>query len=156
VTLGADGIALFGSERGFERVRPVVSLAVTAGPSTFVMGTLPRTHRASPPGDPRTLHGLLPPLQRETLFFERPHENGLAWTLRTPRAHSTAWLNWQRLNTTAHRERFDAGPSPRCASRGIFRCRSRCTSCTKGDSSTPLVPSLTAWAALPACGSRGR
>jgi hypothetical protein len=52
---------------------------------------------------------LLPPLQRETLTFERPYEAGLQWTVTTARLRHEAWLNWQRLNTSEHRERFDAG-----------------------------------------------
>jgi hypothetical protein len=54
-------------------------------------------------------HGLLPSIQRETLAFERPYEAGLEWTFEGSRLRHDAWLNWQRVNTPEHRERFDAG-----------------------------------------------
>jgi hypothetical protein len=54
-------------------------------------------------------HALLPPLQRETLTFDRPYEAGLEWIFRSSALRHEAWLNWQRLNTIEHRERFDAG-----------------------------------------------
>jgi hypothetical protein len=56
---------------------------------------------------------LLPPVQRETLAFERPWEAGLQWIVDTPRVKQDAWLNWQRLNTRNQRERFDAGLASR-------------------------------------------
>jgi hypothetical protein len=54
-------------------------------------------------------HALLPALQRETLAFERALEPGLQWTFKGSRLRHDAWLEWQRLNTAEHRERFDAG-----------------------------------------------
>jgi hypothetical protein len=54
-------------------------------------------------------HGLLPALQRETLTFERPYEPGLRWTFGGTLVEHEMWLEWQRLNTSEHRERFDAG-----------------------------------------------
>jgi hypothetical protein len=33
----------------------------------------------------------------------------LQWTVTTARLRHEAWLNWQRLNTSEHRERFDTG-----------------------------------------------
>ncbi len=54
-------------------------------------------------------HRLLPPLQRETLTFERAYEPGLQWTFRGAIVEHEMWLEWQRLNTPEHRERFDAG-----------------------------------------------
>jgi hypothetical protein len=50
-------------------------------------------------------------LQRETLAFDRPYEAGLQWTWASARLRHEAWINWQRLNTSSHRERFDAGLS---------------------------------------------
>ena len=44
-----------------------------------VFGTLPGPHVGDPPGPDRTgPHGLLPPIQRETLAFDRPYEAGPA------------------------------------------------------------------------------
>ena len=34
---------------------------------------------------------------------------GLQWLVDAPTLDQDAWINWQRLNTAAHRERFDAG-----------------------------------------------
>jgi hypothetical protein len=132
LSLGVFGNQRFGSESGFELVRPVAALAVTRGRSRFVFGTLdapfelgtegPSIHPATttPPipttrvrksaGPDRTgPHGLLPPLQRESLAFDRPYEAGLQWTFDGPALNHEAWLQWQRINTPAHRERLDAG-----------------------------------------------
>ena len=108
--VGAFGNFRFGSEDAFELVRPVIALDVRHGASTFVIGTLPPPDllRRSGP-DQAGPHRLLPAIQRETLTFDRPHEAGLMWRLDLPRLQHQAWVNWQRLNTPAHRERFDAG-----------------------------------------------
>jgi hypothetical protein len=110
--LGAFGNLRFGSEESFEQVRPVISLTVRGRRSAFVFGTLPGPSVTSPMGPDRGgPHGLLPPLQRETLSYDRACEAGLSWTFSGPSVRHAAWLNWQRLNTSAHRERFDAGVS---------------------------------------------
>jgi hypothetical protein len=110
VTLGALMNERFGGDDAFELVRPVVAVAFGSPRSTFLMGTLPWPRPAFPDGPDRSgPHALLPPLQRETLTFERPYEAGLQWTVTSPRLRHEAWLNWQRLNTSEHRERFDAG-----------------------------------------------
>jgi hypothetical protein len=112
VNLGAVMNQRFGGEDAFELVRPVVSVTFGGARSTFVMGTLPMRRFDAPEGPDRgSPHGLLPPLQRETLTFERPYEAGLQWMVSTSRWRHEAWINWQRLNTAAHRERFDAGIS---------------------------------------------
>jgi hypothetical protein len=110
VSLGVFGNQRFGSADAFELVRPVATLTVRGGGSAFRFGTLPANDRtmADPAGD-SGLHGLLPPLQRETMAFERPYEAGIQWTLSRPRIRHDAWLAWQRLNTPEHRERLDAG-----------------------------------------------
>ena len=99
-----------GSARFAEQWRPVFSLTVDSGPSRFVFGTLdtgPDEGVFAPDlGGP---HGLIPALQVETLAFTRPHEGGLQWQLDASRIEQDAWINWQRLNTAEHRERFDAG-----------------------------------------------
>jgi hypothetical protein len=119
LSLGVFGNLRFGTdEEGFDQVRPIVALTITGRRWSFVFGTL-NTPRAGTPADPRDgvvlgpdrtgPHGLLPPLQRETLAFERPHEAGLAWTFTGDRLRHDLWINWQRLNTSQHRERFDTG-----------------------------------------------
>jgi hypothetical protein len=110
VTLGAFGNLRFGGDDAFEQVRPVVTLEVIGRRSSFVFGTLPPASVGTPPGPDRTgPHGLLPSLQRETLAFDRPYEAGLAWTFSGSTLRHEMWINWQRVNTREHRERFDSG-----------------------------------------------
>ncbi len=110
VALGVFGNQRFGSEDAFEQVRPIATLTVKGGGSAFRFGTLPAGGPAmSDPVDGWGKHGLLPPLQRETLAFDRPYEAGLQWTLDRARARHDSWVVWQRLNTPEHRERLDAG-----------------------------------------------
>ena len=110
VSLGVFGNQRFGSERSFEMVRPVIALTVRGRRSTFVFGTLPAAKPDGPIGPDRGgLHGLLPAVQRETLAFERAYEPGLQWSFKSTHLTHTMWLEWQRLNTPEHRERFDAG-----------------------------------------------
>lgn len=110
LTLGVFGNQRFGADEAFEVVRPVIALSIQGVRSSFVFGTLPARRADAPPGpDLMGPHALLPALQRETLAFERAIEPGLQWTFHGARFRHEAWLEWQRLNTTAHRERFDAG-----------------------------------------------
>lgn len=112
VRLGAAGNHRFGAEEDFEFISPLVALVVRRGASTFVFGTLDTTDLRAPAGPDRGgPHALLPPLQRETLSYDRPYEAGLQWRFDSPRAKHEAWINWQQVNTPAHRERFDAGIS---------------------------------------------
>jgi hypothetical protein len=109
-SIGGFGNQRFGSERSFEQVRPVISLTIVGSRSSFVFGALPLRPVEPPPGPDRAgPHGLLPPLQRETLSFDRPYEAGLQWTFRGNVVRNDFWLAWQRLNTPDHRERFDGG-----------------------------------------------
>lgn len=110
LSVGGFGNQRFGSEDAFEQVRPVLALTLRGRRSSFVFGTLPMrtTGRAAGP-DRDGPHDLLPPLQRETLSFERPYEAGLAWAFSGTRLRHHFWLDWQRLNTPEHRERFDGG-----------------------------------------------
>jgi hypothetical protein len=111
LTLGALGDHRFGGE-AFNRAVPVAALTLTGGRSTLIFGSLPSGTSPKPIGpDRQGLHGLLPPLQRDNLSFERFNEAGLEWTYRGSRLRHDAWINWQRLNTPAHRERFDVGVS---------------------------------------------
>lgn len=109
----AAGISVnqrFGSDEAFEQVRPVLSLTLRGRRSTFVLGTLPFQSVAGPVGpDNGGPHRLLPPVQRESLSYQRPYEAGLAWTFSGSRLDHHFWLAWQRLNTTRHRERLDGG-----------------------------------------------
>jgi hypothetical protein len=110
IVLGVFANQRFGSEDAFEQVRPVIALTLKRGAAAFTFGTLTTPRAGDPAGPDRTgPHGLLPPLQAETLAFERPYEAGLQWTHASPRLRHDAWINWQRLNTPAHRERFDVG-----------------------------------------------
>lgn len=111
VALGVFGDHRYGGG-GFERAVPVAALTVSGRRSTFVFGTLPPPATRVGP-DRQGPHGLLAPLQRDNLAIERPYEAGLQWTWRAPRVRQEAWLTWQRLNTAAHRERFDAGLNAR-------------------------------------------
>jgi hypothetical protein len=106
VSLGAFGNQRFGSENAFERARPVISLTVVGRRSSFVFGTFPALPVTAPAGPDRGgPHALLPPLQRETLSFDRPYEAGLQWRFARARLRHDVWLEWQRVNTPEHRER---------------------------------------------------
>lgn len=110
LSFGAVGNHLFGGDDAFELVRPAFALTVKGRRSTFLFGTLPPSRRD--PGEGPDLagpHGLLPALQRETLAFTRPYEAGFRWTFNASKLQHEMWLNWQRVNTAEHRERFDAG-----------------------------------------------
>jgi hypothetical protein len=114
LSLGVFTNQRFGGDDAFELVRPIATLEIRSRRSSFVFGTLPGPEPGVPPGPDRTgPHRLLPPLQRETLAFDRPYEAGLQWRFAGARFQHDAWLNWQRLNTPLHRERFDAGLSGR-------------------------------------------
>ena len=107
---GAFGTRRHGSDRAFDLARPVLTLRLEGERSTLRLGTLSASVAGDPPGPDRTgPHGMLPPIQRETLAFERPYEAGFQWTFAGASLTHDTWINWQRLNTPAHRERFDAG-----------------------------------------------
>ena len=108
--LGIFANQRFGSDRASELTRPIIALTVRSGNSAFLFGTLETPRVADPLGPERTgPHGLLPPIQGETLAFERPYEAGFQWLVRSERVRHDAWLSWQQLNTPEHRERFNAG-----------------------------------------------
>ena len=112
VSLGGFGNQRFGSDRSFEATRPLIALTIGGRRSEFVFGTLPVAPKPIPAGPDREgPHGLLPPLQRETLAFERPYEAGLQWRFAGEQLSHETWIVWQRLNTPQHRERLDAGLS---------------------------------------------
>jgi hypothetical protein len=114
LTGGIIGDRRFGGDR-FEMVRPVFALDLEAGMSRFVFGTLELRRQPVFGPDRAGPHGLLPPIQRETLSFTRPYEAGLQWVYRGQIASHETWLDWQRLNTPSGREVFDAGVVGRVA-----------------------------------------
>ena len=110
VSVGAFANQRFGADKSFEQVRPVLSLTIRGRRSAFVLGTLPSPTSDQTAGPDRGgPHELLPPFQREALAFERPYEAGLAWWFKGTRLQHHFWIEWQRLNTREHRERFDGG-----------------------------------------------
>jgi len=110
IRAGVFGNQPFGSSRGFDQVRPVLALVIGGARSRLILGTLETVRRADGAGPDRTgPHGLLPPVQIETLAFERPWEAGMQWLVQTPRLAQDTWIHWQRLNTRTEREIFDAG-----------------------------------------------
>jgi hypothetical protein len=108
---GVFGLGRFGSHEALEHAEPVIALQLSRGPSRLLFGSLDTVafeHEVVAP-DEETPHRLLPPLQVETLSFLRGQEMGLQWLVDSASLQHDAWLNWQRLNTETHRERFDAG-----------------------------------------------
>jgi hypothetical protein len=121
---GAFGHQRFGSDRGFEQVRPVLALVIGGPRSRLIFGTLETMRRVDGSGPDRTgPHGLVPPIQREALAFERPWEAGLQWTVETARLTQDAWLHWQRLARPGERERFDTGLTSRLRLRPALALR---------------------------------
>lgn len=107
-----DGRSVSEDRRG--QTRAVYALILAKASSRFIFGTLETVERREGIGpDLTTLHGLLPPIEAETLAFTRPYETGLQWTVSNARVRQDAWINWQRLNTVDHRELFDAGVTGR-------------------------------------------
>jgi hypothetical protein len=110
IALGGFGNVRFGGDDAFDEAKPVIALTIAGERSTFVFGTLATPRAGRPAGPDRTgPHGLLPPIQRETLAFDRPYEAGLSWRFKGDTVQQELWINWQRVNTTDHRERFDGG-----------------------------------------------
>jgi hypothetical protein len=108
---GLFGQGRFGAHEFLEHAEPMIALQVSKGSSRFVFGsleTIQTRHDVAGP-DRETLHGLLPPIQRESLTFDRGQEMGLQWLVAAARFEQDTWINWQRLITAEHRERFDAG-----------------------------------------------
>lgn len=110
VRAGGFGNWEFGSSKPIDQGRPVLAMVVGNEKSHLVLGTLETMRHLTGIGPDRTgPHGLLPPMQRETLSFERAHESGMQWIVDKGRFSQDAWINWQRLNTRLRREVFDAG-----------------------------------------------
>ena len=110
IALGGFGNVRFGGDSAFDEAKPIIALIIAGARSRFVFGTLATPRAGRPAGPDRTgPHGLLPPIQGETLAFDRPYEAGLSWTFKGETVEQEAWINWQRVNTPEHRERFDGG-----------------------------------------------
>ncbi len=107
---GLFGDHRFGDDDSFQIVRPVLALHVKNEFTRFIIGSIESGARQVGLGpDQLGPHGLLPPLQRESLAFSRPDEAGLQWTFDMDRFEQEAWINWQQLNTEQNRELFDTG-----------------------------------------------
>jgi len=110
IRAGGFGNWRFGSSEPIDQGRPVLAFVAGTKRSHFVLGTLETMRHLTGEGPDRTgPHGLLPPMQRETLSFDRANENGMQWIVDTPRYSHDGWINWQRINSRRHREVFDAG-----------------------------------------------
>ncbi|MEW6323382.1 MAG: hypothetical protein AB1635_20110 [Acidobacteriota bacterium] len=114
---GLFGNGRFGAHEFLEEAEPYLALEIRRGPSRLILGSLEtalsRVHGRGP--DRETPHGLLPPVQEETLTFRRAHDMGLQWLVDGPRLSHDAWLSWHRLNRNGQRELFDAGYRARVA-----------------------------------------
>jgi hypothetical protein len=108
---GLFGSGRYGSHEFLEHAEPAIALELSRGPSRLIFGSLETVawQRDIAGPDHETPHGLLPPIQQETLTFTRGQEMGLQWLVSSKQIAHDAWINWQRLNTTQFRERFDAG-----------------------------------------------
>lgn len=110
IRAGIFGNQRFGSRRAFEQWRPVIALVIGNPSSQLILGTIRSVHRSQGIGPDRSgPHGLLPPLQVETLSFTRPWEAGAQWLVNTEFVSHDSWVNWQRIGNHDQRERFDAG-----------------------------------------------
>ena len=110
IRAGVFGNQRFGSRDAFEQVRPVLTLVIGPPRSRLILGTIDTVRRAYGIGPDRSgPHGLLPPLQDETLAFTRPWEAGVQWLLHTSRVQHESWVHWQRIADAHQRERIDAG-----------------------------------------------
>jgi hypothetical protein len=110
IRAGVFGNQRFGSRAAFEEVRPIFTLAVGGARSRLLLGTIQTGRRAQGIGPDRSgPHGLLPPMQVETLAFTRPWEAGLQWLLDAGTVKHESWVHWQRVANSHQRERIDAG-----------------------------------------------
>ena len=110
IRAGVSANQPFGSRKAFDEVRPVITLVIGGEQSKLLLGTIDTVRRAQGIGPDRSgPHGLLPPLQVETLSFTRPWEAGVQWLVSKPRLTQESWVHWQRIANAVERERLDAG-----------------------------------------------
>jgi hypothetical protein len=149
IRIGAFGHQRFGASSGFDQLRPVLALVIGTPRSRLVLGTLETMRRRHGPGPDREgPHGLLPPLQRETLAFERGWEGGLQWTIDSPRVSHDSWLHWQRLNTSDEREVFDAGLTSRFRLHRALTFRTDAHIVHQGGQLSSVGPVADSWSSL--------
>lgn len=157
---GAFGNWRLGSDQGVDQARPVLGLVFGDVRSRFLLGTLDTMRHVKGEGPDRTgPHGLLPPMQKETLSFERPYESGLQWIVDTPRFSHDAWVNWQRMNTRLHREVFDVGMATSTRLRPELAIRGDVHAVHQGGQQggvEPVADSVAAAAGINAGGAVGR
>lgn len=121
---GIFGNQHFGSHNALDQGRPVVAFVIGGPRSHLILGTLNTVRRLDGAGPDRIgPHDLLPPLQNETLAFNRPWEAGMQWTVDLPRVQQDAWINWQRVNSRNQREIFDVGLTNRLGLRRGLKLR---------------------------------
>jgi hypothetical protein len=156
---GAFGNERFGSDQAFDEVRPVLALVIGGPRQRLILGTLETMRRVDGAGPDRTgPHGLLPPVQRETLAFERPWEAGLQWTVDSARVKQEAWVHWQRVNTREQRELFDVGLTSRINVRRSLALRTDVHLVHQGGQLSavgPVADSLAATVGVEAAGAAG-
>jgi hypothetical protein len=110
IDIGVFGRQQFGSEKALEETRPVVAIRIGPVSNHIIFGTVePGNAMTSLGPDEHGPHGLVPPLQVETLSLERPWEAGVQWKGTTDARTHDVWIAWQRVNTAEHRERLNAG-----------------------------------------------
>lgn len=97
--LGLYADRRLGSENFTDTLLPIVSFRYRTRHSEGVVGTLETVRR----------HGLLEPLMVTTRELTRPVESGVQWIETRGRFRGEAWVDWQKLNTLAQRERFELG-----------------------------------------------
>jgi len=143
---GVFGHQRFGSNRSFDELRPVLALVIGTARSRLILGTLETMRGVEGPGpDRHGPHGLLPPVQRETLAFERAWEAGLQWTIDSPQVSHDSWLHWQRLNTQERREVFDAGLTSRFRVHRALMLRTDAHIVHQGGQLTSVGPVADSW-----------
>lgn len=99
VRLGVWTLRQNGSEDFADEIEPVVSLEFARGANRFVLGTLDSGGR----------HGLGDALYSPERLLMDPVEQGIQWIRRGWGLNVDLFLDWQKLNTTEHREVFGYG-----------------------------------------------
>jgi hypothetical protein len=126
---GVLGTHLYGDEKNFHKVRPLVSIAYivpkeasSTWEDNFFSEKKGKEYKfylifGSIINGPR--NKFIEPLYDDSLFYYRPVEEGLAIGQSGTLGSYDAWINWQRLNTPFHRERFDIGIVSKLKKRGF-------------------------------------
>ena len=107
-----------GDSKAFRSVWPILAFEIGGPKNRLVLGTLRSGvfGREVSEGlwpDESGPHGLLPPLQVDTLSITQSNDAGLQWLCRSGPFNNDLWIAWRRLNTESQRERFDAGLNSR-------------------------------------------